>query len=116
MKTKTLTFITVSLVTAGILLMCLPALLTLDADAYKTFIPLSIITASSGLFVPHLLLHICTKRNKHLQKSACSLPSSESRFTSMYRLARLIIVGARSADTLSAAHVSAGRPDDFFTR
>ena len=116
MKTKTLSFIKVLLVTTGILLICIPALFNLDAYTYKTFIPLSVIAASSGVIIPQLLLCIYAKRNKHLQKSACFLFSLNSRLTPMYGPAHLIVVGTGPADALSAAHVSAGRSDDFLPR
>lgn len=116
MKTRTLSVIKVLLVAAGILLICIPALLNLDANTYKTYIPLSVIITSSGVIIPQLLLCINAKRNKHLQQSACFLFVSNSRFTSMYRLTCLIIVGAGAADALTAAHVAAGRSDNLLTR
>ena len=116
MKTKTLSFIKVLLVSAGILLICLPAFLGLGAYTYKVFIPMSVITISSGVIIPQLLLCFNAKRNKHLQKSACFLFALNSRFTPMYRLARLIVIGTGTADALSTAHVALGRSDNRLAR
>ena len=115
MKTRTLSVIKVLLVAAGILLFCIPALLNLDANTYKMYIPLSVITTSLGVIIPQLLLCINTKRNKHLQQSACFLFVLDSRLTSMYRLARLIVIGAGSANALTTAPVAAGRSDDLLS-
>lgn len=67
MKIKTLIFVKTALVAAGILLFCIPAVLSLEAYTYKTFIPLSVITVSCGVIVPELLC-IGAKRNKRLQE------------------------------------------------
>ncbi len=66
MKTRTLSVIKVLLVAAGILLFCIPALLNLDANTYKMYIPLSVITTSLGVIIPQLLLCINTKKKQAL--------------------------------------------------
>ena len=56
MKSKNLmTFIRCLFVAAGITLLCLPALLSLELAAYKYFICFGVITASMSVILPEII-------------------------------------------------------------
>lgn len=65
MKSKNLmTFIRCLFVAAGITLLCLPALLSLELAAYKYFICFGVITASMSVILPEIIRMTAPQKNR----------------------------------------------------